>query len=172
MRAFNGVMSGQAEQRIRAQQLNAALNSRVVGMQNMATSTYMGGPAHDPRTDTKVHESGYLDELPEHVEANRAFVARQLVQQAQLDYQNAVKRGDTAAQDATRARLEAVTARTDAATQRQRAEAAEAKLRALQPDIRKRVLGPQVRDVQYEPTKLWLATSWALILAGIVVCAL
>lgn len=105
------------------------------------------------------------------VDQAQAFVARQLVAQAQSDYRLALERGKVAEAEAARVRMETAVALEEAAAQRARADKAEAQLRKLRPEIVRRLIpssGPGSHELRWP----WLAASWALLLAGIGVCLL
>lgn len=112
-----------------------------------------------------------LEAVPEHVDQAQAFVARQLVAQAQSDYRVAVERGKTAAADAARQKMETAIALEEAAAHRARADRAEAQLRKLRPQLLARLI-PDRGPGSYELKPPWLWASWALVIAGVVVCAL
>jgi hypothetical protein len=114
-----------------------------------------------------------LEAVPEHVDQAQAFVARQLVAQAQSDYRVAVERGKVAEAEAARVRMEVAVALEEANTQRARADKAEAELRTLQPLIRRKYIAPASSSPgSYELKWPWLAVSWAFVIAGVGVCLL
>lgn len=103
----------------------------------------------------------------------REFMARQLVMQAQADYAAALERADKASSQVNRARR-------GEDVERQRADAAEAQvrhlerqLRELQPAIRRGLMPPTMPSPgNFELRWPWLATSIALVIAGVGVCVL
>lgn len=114
---------------------------------------------------------GYLEAVPEGVDQASAFVARQLVAQAQSDYRQAVDRATQAERDAARMRTELERANTFASGQ---AAELEQFRRLSQPRIRRELISPLFDRTPGTHELKWpfLALSWACVVAGVVVCVL
>lgn len=147
---------------------------QMAAMQNMANrplyTTMSPPPGHISNTQ--------LNQLQELLPDEKQFIARNLVRQAQSDYAAAVARGDRYAEMEAAARVGVEEAKQaqlaiarDLADTRGKLSAAEAALRALRPQVLKRLIpdsGPGSHELKWP----WLAASWALVIAGLAVVIL
>lgn len=169
-------MTTMTEMRIQNAQREAMQNA--AAFQQMRAVSYMGGAVGVCAQGGAGGAGATLNiaAVPEHVDQAQAFIARQLVAQAQSDYRVALERGKNAEAEAARVRMQSALLCEEVTTHRARADRAEATLAKLQPRIRRELISPlfshELRRGSYELKWPWLAASWAFVIAGVAVCLL